>query len=50
MEMKDRPGVEADYDSDPEKVKLVFKVEKENSAKAIDLDVSERELKLDSPK
>ena len=50
MEMKDRPGVEADYDSDPTKVKLVFTVEKETSAKNIDLDVAEKELKLESEK
>ena len=50
MEMKDRPGVEADYDSDPTKVKLVFTVEKETSAKNIDLDVAEKEPKLESEK
>lgn len=48
MEMKDRPDVQADYDSDPSKVKLVFTVEKETSAKNIDLDVSEKEIKLES--
>lgn len=47
--MKDRPEVEADYHSDQSTIKLVFSVEKENSAKNIDLDVSERELKLESP-
>lgn len=50
MEMKDRPDVQADYDSDPSKVKLVFTVEKETSAKNIDLDVSEKEIKLESAK
>ena len=48
--MKDRPGVEADYDSDPNTVKLVITVEKENSAKNLDLDVAEKELKLESEK
>ena len=48
--MKDKPGVEADYESDPDTVKLVFTVEKESSARDIDLDVSEYELKLESEK
>ena len=39
--MKDRPQVEADYITEQDKVKLVFTVEKENSAKDIDLDVAE---------
>ena len=50
VEMKERPGVEADYDADPNTVKLIFTVELENSAKNIDLDVSEKELKLESEK
>lgn len=50
MEMKERPGLEADYDSDPTLIKLVFTVEKEGSAKNIDLDVAETELKLESAK
>jgi len=50
MEMKERPGLEADYDTDPTIVKLVFTVEKESSAKNIDLDVAEKELKLESQK
>ena len=50
VEMKERPGVEADYDSDPQTIKLIFTVEKENSAKNIDLDVAEKELRLESAK
>ena len=50
VEMKERPGVEADYDSDPTLVKLVFTVMLENSAKNIELDVAEKELKLESEK
>ena len=50
MEMKERPGVEADYTSEPSKVILVFTVEKEKTARNIDLDVSEKELKLESAK
>ena len=50
QEMKDRPGIEVDYDSDPEKIKIVFTVEKEGSAREIDLDVAEDQLKLESPK
>ena len=42
--------MQADYDSDPSTIKLVFTVEKENSAKNIDLDVAEKELKLESEK
>ena len=48
--MKERPGVEADFDSDPQKIKIVVTVEKENSAKNIDLDVAENQLKLESEK
>ena len=48
--MKDRPDVEADYVSDPNKIKLVVTVEKENSAADIDLDVADTQLKLESPK
>jgi hypothetical protein len=50
MEMKERPGLEADYDTDPTVIKLVFTVELESSAKNIDLDVAEKELKLESQK
>ena len=50
VEMKERPQVEADYDSDPTTIKLVFTVEKESSARNIDLDVAEKELKLESEK
>ncbi len=39
--MKERPGVEADYITEQDKVKIVFTVEKETSAKDIDLDVAE---------
>ena len=39
--MKDRPQVESDYITEQDKVKLVFTVEKETSAKDIDLDVAE---------
>lgn len=49
--MKDKPGLEVDYDADDgATVKLVITVEKENSAKDIDLDVAESELKLESKK
>ena len=41
MEMKERPGISADYDSDPDLITLVFTVEKEGSAREIDLDVAE---------
>ena len=41
VEMKERPGVEADYVTEQDKVKIVFTVEKEISAKDIDLDVAE---------
>ena len=50
VEMKERPGVEVDYDSDPSTVKLVITIMLENSAKNIDLDVAEKELKLESEK
>ena len=50
VEMKERPQVEADYDSDPTTIKLVFTVEKESSARNIDLDVAAKELKLESEK
>lgn len=50
MEMKERPGISADYDSDPDLITLVFTVEKEGSAREIDLDVAENQLKLESPK
>lgn len=50
MEMKERPGLEADYETDLTVIKLVFTVEKETSAKNIDLDVAEKELKLESSK
>ena len=50
MEMKDRPEIEADYDSEPNKIKLIVTVERENSAANIDLDVADTQLKLESPK
>lgn len=50
MEMKERPRLEADYDTDPTVIKLIFTVEKENSANNINLDVAEKELKLESAK
>ena len=50
MEMKERPGLEADYETDPTVIKLVFTVEKENSSKNIDLDVAEKELRIESAK
>ena len=40
----------ADYESDPDMITLVFTVEKEGSAREIDLDVAENQLKLESPK
>ena len=46
--MKEKPGLEVDYEGDPNLVKLVITVEKETSAKDIDLDVAEQELKLQS--
>ena len=49
VEMKERPGVEADYESDPDAVKLVITMEKESSAKQVDLEVAETLLKLESP-
>lgn len=48
--MKERPGIEADYESDPDSIKLVITMEKENSAKLVDLEVAETLLKLESPK
>lgn len=47
--MKERPGIEADYESDPDSIKLVITMEKENSAKLVDLEVAETLLKLESP-
>mmetsp|Transcript_39400 Transcript_39400/g.51569 ORF Transcript_39400/g.51569 Transcript_39400/m.51569 type:complete len:90 (+) Transcript_39400:1170-1439(+) len=47
--MKERPGFSVDYESDPNTIKLIFTVEKESSAKGIDLDVAENQLKLESP-
>ena len=49
MEMKDKPELEADY-SDPTVIKLIITVELENSAKNIDLDVADKQLKLESAK
>lgn len=47
IEMKDKPHVEATYTDTH--VKLVLDVDKETSAKNIDLDIAETELKLESP-
>jgi len=47
--MKEKPGIEADYESNPEAIILVITVEKENSAKLIDLEVAETQLRLESP-
>jgi len=46
IEMKDKPHVEATYTDTH--VKLVLDVDKETSAKNIDLDIAETELKLES--
>lgn len=48
--MKEKPGIVADYESNPEAIILVITVEKENSAKLIDLEVAETQLRLESPK
>lgn len=42
--------MDADYITEQDKVKIVFTVEKETSAKDIDLDVAETQLKLESAK
>ena len=46
MEMKDKPPIETEYLGDS--VRVVVHVEKETSAKDIDLDIAETELKLES--
>lgn len=42
--------MDVDYITEQDKVKIVVTVEKENSAKDIDLDVAETQLKLESAK
>ena len=48
IEMKDKPHMESTYTETH--VKIVVDVEKETSAKNIDLDIAESELKLQSEK
>ena len=48
IEMKDKPHMESTYTDTH--VKVVVDVEKETSAKDIDLDIAESELKLQSEK
>ena len=42
--------MDVDYITEQDKVKIVVTVEKESSAKDIDLDVAETQLKLESAK
>ena len=46
--MKDRPDVVQDTESSKDEIIIKITVEKENSAKNIDLDISETEVKLQS--
>lgn len=48
--MKERPGLEVSDDPEGRSIKLVITVEQENSARDIDLDISEHELRLESKK
>ena len=48
--MKERPGLEVSDDPEAKSIKLTITVEQEKSAKDIDLDISEHELRLESQK
>ena len=50
QEMKERPGLEVNDDPEAKSIKLTLTVELEKSARDIDLDISEHELRLESKK